>query len=376
MRTCRVALWCMIALAPGAEVKAQGPDPLHVARANFSKIVDCQFVFEGEIRRIHPAAGPGPFPGDEDYQGTYTFRSLDGATHLELYHQGLLPNLPMKHTVDVLLKGSLMRLDHTPDLSRRETPMGKSGGGPGALSMMTNPERFVFFYLLRAVLEDRREWSDQALGTAVVDGHECRIVEINELPGFDAPDKPLIRYFLDLQRGGLPLKVEYARKGVVKLRTHSVRVESFQTPDGQQVYFPVAGVTEIFDRDRGEVPGESRLREECTIVPSSLRLNQNLGDDVFAVRREALNITSPALSATRSRFGEAEKHPTTTLRTDPTSVREKLEKNLAEADRQERQIEASSVARDASLWDQAGWIVPATALLILGVVVLIRRRGR
>lgn len=364
---------------PWPALAAHVPDPLDIARANFSKIVDCRFVFEGELRRIDPRGNPGPFSGEEDCQGTYTYRSVDGATHLEVYHQQLLGNPPLKHTVDVLLKGDLSRIDHTFDLERRGTPIMKRNGAAGSLNTTTSPEPFVPFWHLRDLLLDRKGWGYRPEGTEVVHGHECHKVEFNELPEFDIPDKPSVHYRMDLERGGLPLKIEYSRKRVVGLRTHSIRIETFRTPDGQQVYFPVAGITEISSRERGDVPDEPKVRDECTVVPSSLVLNKNLGDEVFAVRREPRNVASPALGATRSRFDEASRHPRTSasFRTDPAGVRATLEKNLAEADGQAKQIEASSMARNPSPGDQAGRMIAGASVVVLIVAVfLASRRGR
>ena len=358
-----------------------GEDASVAMHANFSVIKDVQFVFEGRVGlenvedkpEIRKKAAP-----DEDYQGTYAYRTEDGATFLDVYHQVKRDDAPLRRTTQSLLSHKLDQIDQTPDLSRKSTPASSRNGGPGSFNTSTSPEPFVPFWTFREILLDPASYHYEALGWEEVDGRRCRKIQVSEFYRYDLPDRRLVVYWIDLERGGLPLKIEYTRNGVVTRRTHEIRPQSFKAADGHLAWVPVSGKTDYFSTELGEVAGRQFVRDTCTLVLTSVRINQDLPDAYFSVRKEPSGPVHESIQKARRQFeaSSAAGRAGGLNRTDPRGVREKLAENLAEADRQSKEIEASSVARESSRWPSLSAVTAAVSVLMICLIAVLAWRRR
>jgi hypothetical protein len=345
---------------------------LTAIQANLSVIKDVQFVYEGGYRLLNAENNPTIFKNpapDEDYQGTYAYRFSDGCTYLDTYHFIRIASAPMRRKTQALLKSKLEILDQIPDLARKLTPVDRRNGGPGSFNSMASPEPFLSFWIYRKILLDPLTYHYEDVGSEQVDGHACRKVQVNEFARYELPERRLVFYWVDLERGGLPLKIEYTRNGKVRRRTHDIKLQSFKTDDGHQVWMPISGVTDFFVEEGGDFAGATYIRDNCSVVPTSVRINQGLEDSFFSVRREPTESSSEVIRKAEDRFNEASagKQATRDMPTDPKRVQERLASNLAEADRQSQEIKASSVAREA---DRQPSLLTIT-LAIAGVLALI-----
>lgn len=109
------------------------------------------------------------------------------------------------------------------------------------------------------------------------------------------------------------------------------------------------------------------------VINGSARVNVDLPDSLFTVKRATALPTAGELatlnkashsSTLRKEFeGQPARQP---FRTDPVSIRRRIDENLAEADRQSKELEASSPAKASWSWTTAIQLV----LVIVGVAML------
>ena len=378
MTTALIFAWTTTALSQSPAP----PDDASIAmHANLSVIKDLEFVHGGRVGLANAEDKPelrANAAPDDDYQGTYAYRTGDAASLLDIYHHPRRADAPLRRETQAILASKLQILNQTPDLSRKQSPIAYRDGGPGSFNTTASPEPFVPFWIFREILLDPMSYHYELLGREEVDGRDCRKIQVNEFYRYDLPERRIVVYWLDLERGGLPLKIEYQRKGVVTRRTHKIQLQSFKTDDGQTAWIPVGGETDYFSSEEGEVAGQPCTRDICAIVPTSVRINQGLRDDDFSVRRDAARPPSEVIKKARDQLEveTANKRKARPRRTDPNGVREKLAENLAEADRQAKEIEASSVAREASRWPSASAIMVAVALAVASFVIYLAWRRR
>lgn len=213
-------------------------------------------------------------------------------------------------------------------------------------------------------------------GWEVVDGHNCLKVRASVLTTDKDVDKERDKryYWLDLDRNGQALKVEYYNGGQLQGVIDRVRLEEFDLPGGGTYWLPV------YSRQRSFALGLNILENPVTertvsMVAGSELFNLNLPDAVFSVLRDSAYPTPKELQGVEasvkagplaSKFGAQAALQPPRYRTDPVSVRKRIEDGLAEADRQSKELEASSPAREA--W--SGTTVVQVAIGVLGVGLL------
>lgn len=373
--------FALIIVVPSSAPRAdEGTQPetrsvIGVLTGTMETIRDVQFVFEGESRIVPEAHRANKL--DTEFQGTYAYRTEDGATLLDVYQQRLRGNLPLRRVTAALLRGRLETLEHTPDVERKEAAVGVGGGGPGSMNKPLSPERFLAFSHLRLILKDPAGYGLEAKGWEPVDGLRCLNVQADQTDFLKGPDRPIIRMWLDLERGGFPLKVECWRGNVMYLRTHHIVLDPVPLPGGKVVWFPVSGETDSYSHSHGEAAGGPYFHEVCKVVRSSLRLNQGLRDDVFTARWDGRLPLDETPKPARQHFEDATKRAKAKRpRTDPAGVQERLKASLSVAERQAKQLEASSPARESWSWTSVWQIT----LIAIGVAILcgglaLRRRG-
>lgn len=185
--------------------------------------------------------------------------------------------------------------------------------------------------------------------------------------------------WLDLDRGGLPLRLEVSRKGLITRRTQGIRLESFTLDDGNRVWFPVTGETRFYSREEGEGKGDAYIQDVAHVIVNTVRFNKNLKDDVFTAERDIKLATGPEFQRMRKAFLDSRTPPGSEAKSDPDSVAARLAERLIEADLQAKQLEASSVARESWSWDTLLSVLIAlvsTGALVTAVAVKLRGQKR
>jgi len=355
-----------LALVCSADDPVVGADEFaSVLAGAISDLQDLEFIYEGE----EFLARTEPNELRQTFQGVYAFRFKDGATYLNVYRMGASSQILSTRSVAALLGKRLERVSQRPD---RKGPLWNNpqifNGGPGTLNEPGAPERFSTFWFLRGILSmDIKSYHYKQLGWVDIDGHNCLHVQVDESPGGTPPAHNVVRFCLDMVRGCIPLRVEYLSGEKVEMAVHSVRLESVTLPGGKILWLPVAGTTDSYLGGDG-LSKTPVIREVSYVVGGSLRVNKGLKDDRFSVSWKDSRLENEVMKKARKSFEKAQadtpkpKPPDN----DPVTAQERLDTQLAAADAQAKQLEASSAARESWAWPQ----VTQVAAGALGVVLL------
>jgi hypothetical protein len=305
-------------------------------------------------------------------QGVYAYR-VDEAAALDLYEQHLDAKIPLHHNTYALVGSELEQVEQTPGHDKASLAPRKGPGGLASLNRPRSPQQFVLFGMLRQAARDPIGWDFRVVGWEDVEGLRCAVAEMNQLYEATSPDRPILRLWIDLNRGALPLKLEVRRRGVVTLRTSDIGLERFNLPGGGSVWFPVKGRTCSFSLKRGETPGSGFFEDTAYVIRGSLRFNRGLTDSDFSIRPGSRIFTLSRSLASDRRFEEAraiESHAV--LRTDPESVQKTLASRLVEANAQSKELEASSSAEEGLGTGVAQLLLGAAGVGLIGIVAFLK----
>lgn len=366
------SLWLALAIisqSPASDLPS-ADQFLRILSGLHSEIRDITFVFEGGSGLFKD----GVVKPDGTYQGLYSFRA-DGATLLDVFSHPLEENKPGMRTIHAILKGKMEGVSQVPDIGILQPEMTEAV--PGVLNKPLSPERILYYWYFMT-LGDPEAFNYQGQGWEDIDGHRCLKVQLDQIRKTRSErvgKTPLVRFWIDMDRGGHPLKVEFSDGTDLVMRT-KIQLSRFTTTDGKLIWLPANGETDTFGYqgrvvkvDRSSTP---MYRETYTIVDGSVRLNESLIDSYFSIKK---NRKLPDVGGLRKFQREVAK--TTPLRTDPVGVKERLDKNLAEAERQSEGLVATSTARQtwsSSLVIQS--LLVTIGALSIGAAVLWKWRTR
>jgi len=348
-----------------------GDQLMRMLQAIHSEIRDFECVCEGES--TCPGAQASKINNQDNthewaYQASYAYRA-DGAACIDLYQKPLSGNSPFLHKVFTHLGDKVTKLTETPDSTGRSLPPTVRNGGPGAFSFLGSPERFLLF----------AEWLRIGYSTNTVDykyegweeigGNAVIRFAIDPFPKSKNRGKHLVRYWLDLNRTGHVLKYEWYFESNLRDRMHHVELAQFPTLDGKQVWFPIRAE---FDSFESGVPTtyshEPVFHETYSIVRGSLVLNRGLRDDFFTGVWKGRKPVPAPLQNIRKQFSTAPKTPEPPpMRRDPAGIEQYQEKQLAEANRQAEQLDASPPGRRG--WDLSILIQGGVGAIGVGAIV-------
>ena len=341
-------------------------------KSHSSSFDDVTFLYEG-TGPLPGGAPPGLGSGPK-FQGLYSYRK-DGATLLDVFGFGGA-NRPNSRLIFSLVHDQLNVLEATPDaLPRvRDRKPETSSGGPGSLNRPNAPERIFLDWYFRD-LEDPAEYDFESLGWEDVDSHRCLKARMLRHPKPRLKSwrggLPLIKLWIDLERGGYPLRLEHYRGDDLTMRTEILRLERVAIPGGQTLWFPAEGKTATYAGEiiKGQVvyKKEPAFFETHRILTYTLKFNQGLSDDYFSVKRHALVANDEGL---RKLQRELDRTPVAKVKpppSDPESLKKRLDAALAEADSQASRLEASSPARAGVGWvGVLSWGLGVFGMLALG----------
>ena len=338
-----------------------------LVREKSAPLKSLDFVYEGHYQQPNDRGPGGTGAFDQDFQGTFLYRG-DGAAYYDLY-----AIYPARSGGVVRKKASLLkgRIETIRDLvdSKQQIQKNQVKSREGSL-MSLNPSESPADLCAAWQFGEYRDnfFHDLAIeGWETVDGRNCLRVRISVLSSADDTDKERHKriYFFDLDRNAQVLKMQQYRKGEPAATIDEVRLKEYQLPGGGSFWFPVQSRQRMF-RPGERIAASDRI---VSIVAGSERFNLDLPDSLFDVRRESAYPTPKELSAgtlARQFQAQAPAPPKEPYRTDPVSVRKRIEDGLAEADRQSKELEASSPARQA--W--SGTTVAQVAIGVVGVGLL------
>jgi len=375
-------LVCLLLQAPSPEL--DGEQMLRILEGLHSGIHDFELVCEGRVTWADPELrekSEDPKRLERIFQGSYAYRAADGASYLDLYEKPLdSPTPTLLHSTHANLKG--IHADIVRSADRRNYRPGfatQRGGGPGVLTFPCSPERFIYLYRWSRVKYSVANKTYKAEGWEEIDGNVALRVWVDEFPKGKRPDRIWSRYWIDMKRGGHVVKHEYHAGNQLRFRLYDVVLANIESPDGTARWFPVHADWESF-LWKTEWRATPVLHESYDVVRGSLVFNRGLTDDRFSLDWKGRTAESPALQKTRQEYNSvpvekpAQVRTGPQMRTDPAGVEEDLKKQLAEADRQAEQLDASSRRGwwNSSTLAQGG--MTAFGVGILAAAFFLRRR--
>ncbi len=342
------------------------PQASRLLAATRADIRDVSFVFEGyysgciegtPIEKVGPGRGPV-------YQGNYAIR----CTTPEHFYAALLDRFvenrdakPPSEEQDTIgiLQGHMIRITRQPDEGVKF--VSEAIGGPVSLAWPGSPERinYLWYFSTHTDLASRnyicQGWED-------VDGHRCLRFQVDLIPEDTqhVSGHHVVRYWIDLERGGHPLRVEQRVNdgpNGLEFRAFGIKLKHLPLPDGRRVWFPVEGRVESFLSTAG-LTRSPVCFETYAVLDGTVRFNQNIPDDVFSLKSRAKLPETEQMAKQRPRY---ELPPP---RQDPVGIKERLDRVLVEADKQTKQLDASAPAADSWPW------VPQAGLVAFGVLAI------
>jgi hypothetical protein len=309
------------------------------------------FVYEGKTHWIGPSkTGMTAEQFDNDFQGTYLYRA-DGAALLDVYVKKSNPTAGVIRRKIALIGGKTEKIRalldaKTPIDPSRDIKIGK--GSYSSLNDGSGPHE-LFWLWYWSERGDLAQLNYTFQGWEDVDGRMCLRFQLDLRHDPRRHDLDYERFWVDVERNAHVVKQESYLDGKLTTKNH---ITLFEIPGkvGQSTWFPAKCHTEWYDGNHSSPFSERTI----DVVNGSVRTGVDLPDSLFTVRRDTAlpsvaELKSLELSAQSPNLRQTfeAQPPREPFRTDPASVREKIDKNLAEASRQATLLEASSPARDS-----------------------------
>lgn len=150
-------------------------------------------------------------------------------------------------------------------------------------------------------------------------------------------------------------------------RVAPISLMQVKTQDGKLVWLPVQGEANVFGSIEGPYNQEPTGQETYRVVTGSVQINPDLPDEVFVVHTKPRRELGNAIALRAQNPVEAKPAKVERPKTNPASVQARLDAKMAEADRQAREIEASSPARAS--WGVVGVSQAMFAVVGFGLIV-------
>jgi hypothetical protein len=273
------------------------------------------FVYEGEMRWTGPRElikDPDGF--GEQFGGAYLYRA-DGAAFYDVYSSRLLADSwVQRHRISALDgRQASLNEDFEPQPGGPRNPFFEGRGTIENFDNMDSPHAlFMSWYWPYAGKNLARHYRFE--GWEDVGGRNCLRFAIVRYLADPKDDKNFRRYWVDLERNAQVLKMEYVGNGRVGQRIEGIVLVPFPLPDGTKYWMPTRCRVMNYTFD-DRLLDEPVFERTYTVVARSVRLNADLPDALFSLKRdeelpgelEKLRHV-PATSALRRRY-EAQTEP-------------------------------------------------------------------
>jgi|GEM_PF-5633017 len=353
-------------------------DPDSFVRELHKDIRDIRFEYEGTCSEFDQSTKR--MPETRSFSGSVIFRN-DGSLKLDLIDHFDVPETGQKF-LHRISKSYFLEIEQ-----HYEEQNGKGGLSTGEKGRTPNlfftgsPMNLFPLPNLRLTAKYPKK-SMIHEGTREVDGHLCEVVSFLMGPGYEknvVTDKMIVdRYFLDLNRGAMPIRVETWRNGEMIEKTSDIVLEKFEAEDKKSIWLPVSARHESLTtaRDREQIPelklGAPYRVETFVILRGSVRLNSGVKDDQFVLRfPDGALITEKSVNTRRQARTKATLPPPINLK----EAQSELEAKLKEGEETRTEIVATSVARNTSSnpWTFALLGIGLTSMFL---IVFLKLRGQ
>lgn len=362
----------LIAQAQGEDI---GYDQyLRIMDGGLSPLKQVSFLYEGEYHWIGESnEANGIKHGDGGtFQGLLKYRD-DESVALLVYSQKLNGTAAPSRNEFLLKGGQLTTIQHVPDFQPSAVTTEPVRAILSSLNQPDSPLRFFCVWIperLRLLTPEIFEF----LGWEKLGDRNCLKI------GLNLGSQARSLYWIDVERGAHPLRIEEWRSGNLRSRLSDVNLSLFKAADRADVWLPVAAIYETFMSGE-KLLKEPQVREVYRVLQDSVRINEPIDDAAFEPAK--LNDkTRPKLNVPLARqFEEAVNRPQPPpAKVDNETIQEELDRRLEEAQAQARMLEAEPLAQynaRQTLYLQVAVAIVAASLLAAAFFLMKRgQKGR
>lgn len=336
---------------------------LRLIKSLHSQVTDISFVFEGESTYVGPDT---PTPDEraayeERFQGSFSCKN-NSDIYMHVYHNKYRESRVNRSLLSVV-NGKLSYAEYQ---DPRSPFIIGAGGGLRGIHETGSPLAYYFAPPLNR-FRSSEEFHFKQEPWQEIEGHRCLVAAVYPSNRRDAER---VCYWFDMARGGHALKFEAFYDNKLVSTLSDIELTKFRASDSREVWIPTKATINNYSWG-GKFYTVPTVRTTNFVLESSLKINSGIGDDEFDLRKRVVESNPRGVS--REWFALSEANRKVKPRTDPKSVREGLDRSLAEADRQSRLLNASSSAREESAWS---FLLPlsfgATGVILLAGVLIFR----
>lgn len=347
------------------------PDAPTFIDSIYEKMNDTFFEYEGLAKVKIPAADA--WHDKDNFSGSILFRK-DGAIKLESIHLVTSPNSePMKkHFMLSSLKGMSLKYEGHDDLRGAEKKVSSFTEMyyPGSISRI-----YMVPYIQALAYSPKTRLVHE--GDTVIDNHKCEIFSFVMGKDYETTTiknaSGLFRFYLDMERGGHPLKAELIIANEINWQVGGIQLEQFATPTGAKFWLPTSGRFEtLFPRNskyEGEYkPGEVVNLETYSVMKGSVKINKLPDDKMFILKLKDGTVITDKIKNKRTRQGE-------TVKSKPVNLEQaeaQLKALIKEGEMNGQEVKATSIAKGGggtfTSWLPTILSVFATVVLIVSLV--------
>ncbi|MDE2509311.1 MAG: hypothetical protein KGM43_19085 [Planctomycetota bacterium] len=323
---------------------------LRIAKSSLAGLGDIEFSYEGSAVFTGPKNIPVKETGDNlNYQGQYVLRR-DGSFYREYYENpaGVDGRPAWELSAYLATSKNENPFEHLriiADLKRcrlQEVPA----------AVLNEPGASGRFFLLPEMIDKvgSKDLRYVPIGWESLDGTRCFRFELRY--GSADVDASKDVYWVDVERGCNPLRVDYYMGKQLRYRILDVQLRSFPGPGKTEVWVPCSSkvTTHRWSDGFHEKP---YYTEKYNVINGTLMFNKVHTAPFFKVASHIDDAVKQALKREPEVYNRE-------------SLQQNLEKHLAEAEGQSKLLDAS-VAADEGFWNGS---TIQSALIVLGVVLV------
>jgi len=340
-------------------------------------ITSISYMFEGSANYLALAEDNDKDDKSYDFQGSYAYRisrepEFHRAAYLDLYKRKRDGTL--EHETHVTLDDEHVFTMHDPDREPNPDRIFSARATLTSLESTGSPERVTLHRRFDGWQIDNDEFAEYVRieGWDEIDSHRCLRVVVGPRSG-SLRGKSYARYWIDLNRGAHVVQYEHIMQGNLGGKVDQVKLERVAVlEDGRDAWYPVAARYASYTAGIGDFRDSPTVEMTFRVLRETIQVNEELPDSRFDVLYRPGLPENDRLRQLEREFRAQGKEPM-----DFASIQERLEENLAEANRQSEELEASSLARRTSWANLASptFLLIGVALVSAAGVIVLRRRA-
>ena len=348
-------------------------DLCNVVRGLQRDLVNIECEYEGGIVFTKEILGTSEDRPDGSFTGLF-LRRRDGAWLYDDYSQDLTKPSAALYRETILIKdGRRTVLARTVDAPNSGAGVVRDAGFPSLYESRSPFRVFCIDHLVSAL-----DYSDKRLEIQpadTVDGHRCEVLDViqGSDPSKDHQYTITLRFWIDLERGGHPIRIDESYPGREMITRLVVEgIEQFDA-GGKRIWLPTKSTFEGFSwvGPNRKIVRKSfpTSRERIFLIRDSLRFPKEIPESRFKLNYTPGTIISDNL---KKKHVEFSKQKPVVAKEGKRPTRDETEQQLQEqlrlAEEQMKELRASS-------WEREGDFPLGVVALVVGSVVVLAVGG-